>query len=228
MTMISFSHADNFTRNLATIKDGGGLSLLRSYAPIVTSSPVGHLPVSVEVIADHLRVDDVQAETNILEIMCEGACDFIEIRTSWALRPKRYQFYLDSLWADQLTVHRGPLRGNVKVEVYGADGTWEIVPPSKVHYVEEGRQFRVWLEDVSLSPRRSRDGVRVSFEAGFDNGEETGSIHPIHGGLRMLLLMITGHYYKNREIIGATTPRFGVEAVELGATSLLGAYRSYL
>ena len=49
----------------------------------------------------------------------------------------------------------------------------------------------------------------------------------IDDGLRMLLMMVTGHYYKNREMLGLADPKYGLEAVELGAMSLLGQYRQF-
>lgn len=229
MTLISFEHGDNFIRNVATIKDGGSLNPPMSFAPIMTATTLADpLPVSLETFADHLRVDDFDAEKSTLEIMLEGAADFLEIRTCWAMRPKRYQFHLNELWQGGLTIHRGPLRGNVKVEVQTANGVWESLAPDDIWALGQGKQIKVRaLSWPDIQPWQPQDCIRVSFEAGFDNPAETGSIAPIDAGMRMLLLMIGGHYYKNRELIGTAAPKFGMEAVEIGATSILGAYRSY-
>ena len=43
----------------------------------------------------------------------------------------------------------------------------------------------------------------------------------------MLLMMVTGHYYQNREMLGAGSAKNGLQAIELGADSLLGAYRQF-
>lgn len=230
MTLISFEHADNFIRNVATIKDGCDLSRPLSFAPIMTSVPLGDdLPVSIETFADHLRVDDIDAEKDVLQIMLEGAAEFLEIRTSWAMRPKRYQFHLNTLWTGGLTIHRGPLRGNVIVEVQTARDVWEPVDDNDIWPLAQGKRTKIRAVNSwpSLTPWQDQDCIRVSFEAGFDDPTQTGSITPIDPGMRMLLLMIAGHYYKNRELIGTAAPKFGVEAVEIGATSILGAYRSY-
>lgn len=230
MTLISFEHADNFIRNVATIKDGGGIGRGMSFAPIMTSTLVtdSSLPVSVETFADHLRVDDMEAEKEILSMMLEGAADFLEIRTCWAMRPKRYQFHLNSLWNGGLTIHRGPLRGNVLVEVQTDNQVWTPVPAADLWALGQGKQITVrGINWPSLNTWQPQDCVRVSFEAGFDDPTSTGSITPVDAGMRMLLLMIGGHYYKNRELIGTASPKFGLEAVEIGATSILSAYRSY-
>lgn len=229
MTLISFEHSDNFIRNVATIKDGGSLSRGLSFAPVMTATALDEdLPVSVETLADHLRVDDPAAEQDTLKIMLEGAADFLEIRTCWAMRPKRYQFHLNALWQGSLTIHRGPLRGNVVVEVQTAPNVWEPLDASDIWALGQGKQIKVRaLSWPNVNPWIDQDCIRVSFEAGFDDPSQTGSITPISGGMRMLLLMIAGHYYKNRELIGTAAPKFGLEAVELGAASILGAYRSY-
>ena len=71
------------------------------------------------------------------------------------------------------------------------------------------------------------DSIRVRFSAGFDAADESGGERPIEDGLRTILTMITGHYYANRELLGAADAVSGVQAVELGATSLLGQYRQF-
>lgn len=229
MTLISFEHADNFIRNVATIKDGGDLSRPHAFAPIMTATVLPDpLPVSLETFADHLRVDDFDAESDTLEIMLEGAADFLEIRTCWAMRPKRYQFHLNQLWQGGLIIHRGPLRGNVIVEVQTARDVWTPLGDEDIWALAQGKQIKVRaLSWPNIQPWQDQDCIRVSFEAGFDDPKNTGSIAPIDSGMRMLLMMIGGHYYKNRELIGTAAPKFGQEAVELGATSILSAYRSY-
>lgn len=229
MTLVSFDHADNFIRNVATIKDGGGLAAPLSFAPVMTTRTLDDpLPVSVETFADHLRVDDPEAESAVLLNMLEGAADFLEIRTGWAMRPKQYQFYLNAMWQGGMTIHRGPLRGNVIVEIQTGRDAWERVPDADVWARGMGKQIKVMaLGNPDLQPWQTEDCVRISFEAGFDDPGQTGSIAPIDAGMRMLLLMVAGHYYKNRELLGVGSAKYGLEAVEIGATSILSAYRTY-
>lgn len=213
--------------------DGGiEAASLRASPPRVVKRSVGNLPISIEEIMDHLRVDDDEAEREVLHRMALGACGFIEKRTGWTMLPTQYEIIL-SCWPGAMRVQKGPLRGECSIEVRTSRDAWTAVPEVDLWSSSHGNEFvlrHVEGSNPMPAPWQPQDCVRVRFEAGFDSYEiPTGESekHPLEDGLRMVLLMVTGHYYKNREMLGAGSAANGVEAVEMGAMSLLGAYRKF-
>lgn len=228
MTAISFQDGDNFIRNVATIMDGGGLARSRPQL-LLSKGAVGGLPVSIDEIMDHLHVDDPDEERATVEGMAHAACAFIEKRTGYVLLPTEYSITMSGFWTAGLEVLRGPLRADPALEYQTARGVWEAVPDSDLWASPNDRQFTVRTIAGFNAPQvwQPEDCVRLKFTCGFDAEDESGGVMPIEKGLRMILMLITGHYYQNREMLGAADAKYGLEAVELGATSLLGAYRQF-
>lgn len=230
MSAFAFHDGDNFVRNRVTISDGGGFGSRRP-SLILQRGAVGDLPVSLEALMDHLKVDDPDDDEETVVGMALAACAFIEKRTGWVLLPTSYEVLMPAVWTGGLLVYRGPLRGEPVLAVQTARDQWEDAPSDDVWASRQGRQFTVRQVSGAAalpSPWQAEDCVRLRFECGFDAAEESGDqTLPIDDGLRMILMMITGHYYQNREMLGAASAKNGIQAVELGADSLLGAYRQF-
>lgn len=232
--IISFADRDNFVRNMATIMDGGGLGRPSTASLVLNKTAVGALPVSLTEIMDHLRIDDDEAEQEVVAGMALAACAFIEKRTGWALLPTEYEVLMPG-WFGDLRIARGPLRGDAKLSVRTGRNTWTDVPVDDFWATSYGGEFVLRHVPGSApmpTPWQPQDCVRLSFACGFDSYSDTvpppaSVAGPIEDGLRMVLMMVTGHYYKNREMLGVGGPANGTEVVELGATSLLGVYRRF-
>lgn len=230
MAAISLQDSDNFIRNVATIRlaDGG---CVESQRLSLRKGATGGLPVPIEEIADHLSVDCPDEEVQRLTMMAKAACAFIEKRTAYVLLPTSYSITMSHFWSGGLKVDRGPLRGDPVLSYQTGRGVWEDLPIDTVWCSREDRHFIARLPGFDSSvPQlwRDEDCVRLRFECGFDAADESGTGElPIEDGLKMILMMITGHYYKYREMLGAAEAKNGVAAVELGATSILAAYRQY-
>lgn len=228
MTAISFQDGDNFIRNVATIMDGGGLARSRPQL-LLNKGAVGGLPVDLDEIMNHLHVDDPDEEEESVRGMAHAACAFIEKRTGYVLLPTEYSITMSRFWTGGLEVLRGPLRADPVLEYQSARAVWEPVPDSDVWATPQERQFTVRTISGFNAPQvwQPEDCVRLKFSCGFDADDESGGTRPIEDGLRMIMLLITGHYYQNREMTGAADAKYGLEAVDLGATSILGAYRQF-
>ncbi len=229
MSAISFHDGDNFVRNRVTISDGGGFGCHRP-SVVLQRRVVGGLPVNLDSLMDHLKVDDPDEEEETVVGMALAACAFIERRTGWVLLPTAYEALMPDVWTGGLLVYRGPLRDDPVLSVQTDRGVWAEVAPADIWAAPQGRQFTVrQVSGAAPTPRpwQDDDCVRLTFECGFDAADETGGDRPIDDGLRMLLMMVTGHYYQNREMLGAGSAKNGLQAIELGADSLLGAYRQF-
>lgn len=225
MTSISFEDGDNFIRNAVTVLGprlpGRGAQLRKI--------STGGLPVTVDEICEDLRVDDPDDEADTVERLARGACAFIERRTGFAMLPTVYELSASQWWTGAVEILRGPLREIEGVDYQSDRDVWDPVDGLEYWTSREARSFKLRFLDTFTRPAlwQPEDCVRVRFSAGFDAAEETGGDLPIEDGLRTILLMVTGHYYRNREMLGAADPKYGLAAVELGATSLLGQYRQF-
>lgn len=225
MTALSFQDGDNFVRNAVTVL-GAHRPWTQAYLRKVST---GDLPVSVDEVLEDLRVDDPETEADTVERLCRGACAFIEKRTGYSLLPTVYELTASQWWSGGVNVLYGPLRELEGVAYQSARDVWTSVDPEAFWTSSSERGFVIRLLSGFDRPNlwQPEDCVRIRFSTGFD-GEGSGPGNmPIEDGLRTILLMVTGHYYRNREMLGAADPRSGLEAVELGATSLLGQYRQF-
>jgi len=225
MTSISFEDGDNFIRNAVTVLGprlpGRGAQLRKI--------STGGLPVTVDEVCEDLRVDDPDDEADTVERFCRGACAFIERRTGYVMLPTVYELSASQWWTGAVDVLRGPLREVTEVEYQSDRDVWDPIDPLQFWTSREARSFKLrFLSDFDRPALwQPEDCVRVRFSAGFDAADETSGDLPIEDGLRTVLLMVTGHYYRHREMLGAADPKYGLAAVELGATSLLGQYRQF-
>lgn len=234
MSDISFSDRDNFVRNRATIMDGGGTDFVAGRPLLLNKLSVGALPLPLVEFMDHLRIDDDEAEEAVVAGMALAACAFIEKRTGWVLLPTEYEVVMSG-WHGDLRIGRGPLRGDCHLSVRTSRDTWTDIPDADLWTTSHGREFVLRHVEGSAqmpTPWQTQDCVRLRFACGYDSYSDITPAPapvagPIEDGLRMILLLVTGHYYKNREMLGAGGPANGTEVVELGATSLLAAYRKF-
>ena len=225
MSTLAFEDRDNFIRNAVTVLGPTHGLGPRAGVRIISQ---GELPVPVEEILDDLRVDDPEAEEATVRRLAKGAAAFIARRTGYVLLPTVYEIIASSWWTGALEVNLGPLRSLDSVSYLASRDVTVVVDPDQVWASDRGRSMVIrFLEDFGRPDLwQQEDCVRLRFSAGFDAFDESGS-NPIEDGLRTVLLMVTGHYYQNREMLGLADARSGLQAVELGAISLLGQYRQF-
>lgn len=225
MSLVSFENNDNFIRNAVTIAGEA-----RPWAgATLRKISTGGLPVALEEIMEDLRIDDPDEESETMDRMARGACAFIERRTGYVMLPTVYELLASSWWTGGLEVSLAPVREVEAITYQTSRNVWADADPEQFWTADRGRGFI--LRSLSTFDRpqlwQPEDSIRVRFSAGFDAADESGGDRPIEDGLRTILTMITGHYYANRELLGAADAKSGVQAVELGATSLLGQYRQF-
>lgn len=224
---VSFQNGDNFIRNMVTIPVNGA----RCYAPSTSLAVVstGNLSVPIDEFLLDLRVDDPDTDEETMERFARGAAAFIARRTGYVLLPTVYEI-VTSQWAvGPLQVALGPLRDFDSIEYQSARDVWDPVDPLQFWARGRDRNITLTFLEGFDSPAlwQREDCIRMRFSAGYDGADESGGDLPIPDGLRTVWLMVTGHYYQNREMLGLADPKYGLQAVELGATSLLGQYRQF-
>jgi len=225
MTAVSYQNDDNFVRNLVTVDVGGGVRTGYAQPGLRRRTFDGPLPLSVEALAEDLRIDAPEDELETIERMARGAAAFIERRTAYVLIPGEYEIVAGQWWSGAMTVHRGPFREVVAVEYQGQRGVWTPIDAADYWTTAADRDFDLRLVREFDRPAlwQPEACVRVRFSAGFDAADASTGEHPIDPGLVTVFTMLVGHYYRNRELFAAGK----LEAIELGAGSLLGSYRTF-
>lgn len=219
---VSWQDGDNFIRNAVTVRCGDAWSWPRARK---LTRDLG-LPIPLDELMLDLRVDS-EDEADTLERIERGCCDFLERRTGQVVMPGTYQVDLGGWWGGPLEIMRAPLRELTGITYLAAANDSQSADLAQF-YVEEGdRSFTVQpLSTFSRPQLWSEVGrVRLAFDAGFAMSDESGSDagEPMDDGLRTILTMLCGHYYKNRELFEAGK----LEQIELGAMAFLGTYRQF-
>lgn len=223
---LAFHDGDNFIRNAVTVLGPRTMGK----GPRIRKISTGGLPVPIDEILEDLRVDDPDDDEATVERMARAACAFIEKRTGYSMLPTVFELTGSQWWSGcPLEILMGPLRSIDAVEYLRDRDDWVEVAAADYWTSQGDRDFFLRFLDSFDRPTlwQREDCVRIRFQTGFDAADESGGDHPIEDGLRTVLLMVTGHYYQNREMLGAADAKYGLQAVELGATSLLGAYRQF-
>lgn len=221
MAEYSFHDGDNFIRNMVTVRGCG-------WAPAIIArklTTMEELPVSIDDLVLDLRVDSDE-EDETLARMERGAAAWLERRTGYVVSPGTYQVDLAGWWPDVAEVMRGPLRQLDSVSYLDAAGASVDADLSQFWVQEEDRSFTVKaLSSFTRPPLWSEvQRVRLTFSAGFRLPSETApGLVALEDGLRTILIMMTGHLYKNRELFAAGK----LEALDDYGRTLLGTYRQF-
>lgn len=197
-------------------------------------------PIALDEILLDLRVDsDDEAKT--IQRMARAAAAFLEKRTGFAVLQGRYEakFSQWSVFAPWEFM-RAPLRG--LVEISWLDGNqsppdWIPVDLSNFFVTDLAKSFLVVPLQGFVTPTiwAPFHGIRVRFNAGFDIIAESGVDQesgegldgetelPLPDDIRTLLMMLTAHFYENRELFAADK----IAEVEMSAGSLLASNRQF-
>lgn len=182
------------------------------------------LPVDVEDVKLDLRIDGDDGDATI-ERMIQAAASLLEIRTGFVLLAGRFEVLLDCF--APVEIMRGPFRELVAVDAMTGKNEWTELDVGDFRVIEKTRSFELspYPEWTWSTLYTGRAGVRVRFEAGFDNGEtgQSGDEHPLDANLRGVLIALVGHYYENRELFAADK----LTEIESTAGGLLNSVRQF-
>lgn len=190
------------------------------------------LPLDIQEVRQALRVRHT-LETALLERKFRASIAIFERRTTRLLRRHRLEQLLTDWPTDSqgcypmpIELERAPVREVLSLEIRNAAGGWVEVDPATWEFRRSASGGTVDFLGGATRPALAatyRDAIRVTFEAGYETGEETGSADDPElmlpdEALEAVLLM-TGHFYENRE---ATTDAekvvlpLGIDAIVQG------------
>lgn len=190
------------------------------------------LPIPLEDAKLDLRVDSDDEDATI-ERMIRAAASFLERRTGWTVLPARYHAVYSQWPCEPQEIYRAPLRELVDVEYLSAANTWTAIGTDGFQVSKRQKSFVIAPLSTFEAPDlfTDMDSVRFIFEAGFDiDGDAESEFSdneaddlPMDPDVKVLLIMLVGHWYKNRELFLADKQT----EVEERAGSLLGAHRTH-
>lgn len=210
-------------------------------------APATGFPVTLDEIKEDLRVDSGDEDGTIMR-MARAAATFLEIRTACSVLAGRYEAHFNEwCFLGPWEFMRWPLRELLEISYLKAntarDENGDLLPPvwtdvdlAQFRVEERSRSFLVMPHNTFRAPvvTAPYSGIRVRFIAGFDVITESGDSgeqvsesddtpRPIDDGMRTLLMIMTGHYYQNRELYVSGR----ISDVDQGAASLLLGYRNF-
>lgn len=205
------------------------------------------LPIPIEKVMSRLDIEiedlDPQAQENTTDAVTASflaAIDYVEKQTHLVLRPTTFR--LDSRsWClvsgcssrrcgccQPLLLQRAPFREVEQIEYLGSgEITYDVMPADEYSAQPLSDGGLIHLNDgLSLPSIESRwNAVRITFTAGFAIPGESGTEPHLElpPALQQALIMLTGHWFTNRDAVG--TER--AYEVPIGAASLMTAFQHY-
>lgn len=185
--------------------------LLRKVPP----AGVVTLPVSLDAAKSHLRVDFSQDDTLIVSLI-ETARDFVEnvlgrslINQSWEATLERFPY------SPRIVLPIAPLQSVTSVAYYDSDGAAQTLS-SGVYEVLKDDVIPGCIELIPMqewpSTQERINAVTVTFVAGYG-----ATVTTVPSAARQAMLLLIGHWYKNREATDTAVPK----DIELGVGCLL-------
>lgn len=171
-------------------------------------SPPGVEPVSVTEVKAHLRVSGSSEDTYI-EALIKAATEHAESYLNRCLVQQTWAMILDKWPTFPLAIPLPPLMSVEAINYYDATGV-EHTLDAEVYYVVPGIG-RGWVDLVSgkslpSTGLRRVGGVKITFVAGYepvvteeDDEEVTDYVANIPQDIKHAILMLTAHWYENRE-----------------------------
>lgn len=197
---------------------------------LITIAAPTTFPVTVAEASDHCRAPDNGDDNALVLRALKAAIDYVQRETNLILAPTTLQYRIDAWPCGGLILPKAPVRDVRAISYLDADGNEQTVADDQYYWdpVPEGAvvRFGDLFSAPALQPRRS-GGVRIEFDAGFDDpgasasGDDPNLILP--ETLKIAVLMLTQHWYDNRGVVSFEPSH----AVVLSAMSLLAQQRIY-
>ena len=173
-------------------------------------SPAAAEPVSLAEVKDHIRVTDA-SEDALIAAALAAAVRAVEARASLALMTQMWRLRLDAAPEETLILPIAPVASVDAVTVSGAG-----VDPS-AYEVALGSPGRMRVAAPWPAPAAAIGDVTIDFTAGYASAAD------VPAPLKQAALMLTAHFYENRESAGEAR----VYTVPRSVDALIAPYREF-
>ncbi|MBN2744517.1 MAG: phage head-tail connector protein [Marinilabiliaceae bacterium] len=157
-------------------------------------TPPSSLPVSLDVIKQHLRITHSQDDA-LLELYAEAARERWEAQTGFMLMSQTWQYVADDFPSrEPVLLHKCPVAAVAAVSYTDASGNVQPIDPASIIIDNLSRPARIMPKSgVWPSTNKQLNAVSITFSAGKESQTD------IHRSVRVALLMMIAHYYEHRE-----------------------------
>ncbi len=173
-------------------------------------APAATEPVTLTEAKDHLRITDA-AEDAFIAGALAAAVRSVEARGGLALMSQGWRLTLDAPPAETLILPITPVQTIDAVTVSGA-----LVDPS-AYETAAGAPGRLRAAAPWPAPLRAIGDVAIDFTAGY------ATLSDVPGPLKHAVLMLTAHFYENRESAGEAR----VYTVPRSVDALIAPFREF-
>lgn len=188
-----------------------------------TAAPASE-PVTLEQVKDHCEVD-YNDKNDLLTSFRDSAVALVEKRAGIALVRQDYRLELTCWPYLPIEFPISPVRDVTAVKYIDEVGGEQSISAADYRWIVEKGRAKLWFLSGFGRPSLQRerpDSIRIEFEAGYDDPNETG------GGddpelafppqARNIVLMLTSFWFNNRDavVVGSGEPKIlpmGVEAL---------------
>ncbi|MGE5611152.1 MAG: head-tail connector protein [Bacillota bacterium] len=153
------------------------------------------IPVSIEELADYLRIDTSIDGNGVLSSLTLAAVEFLERETNTQISPAQYLLTLDGFGSESaVRLPRPPLASVDSIKFTDPTGAEQVLDPA-LYVVDTASPGRVVLRPCKSWPAtdRSANCVRITFTAGYPE------VWKIPYTLQQAIKMMVGHWYEHRE-----------------------------
>jgi uncharacterized phiE125 gp8 family phage protein len=175
-------------------------------------------PVSISEAKSHLRIT-WDSEDASIDAIINSARWFVETFTRRALINRTIETRFDA-FANSMFLPQPPLVSVSSVQYIDGNGDAQTLSTDVYDVDTYSEPGRIWLKygQSYPTPRAESHAVRVTHVSGYGSARSS-----IPGQLRQAMLMMIGHFYENREAVGALIGGNIVE-MPIGASALLLPY----
>lgn len=177
----------------------------------------GTLPVSLDTVKMHLRVD-FSHEDSLITDLIQTARDHVETVLGRSLINQQWTAQRECFpsCSNRLELPVAPLQSVQSVTYYDSAGVSQTLNSSKYSVIKDDTTPG-WIELVPNetwpATQYRSDAVTVTFTAGYG-----ATVSTVPAAARNAMLLLMGHWYANREATGTTSiPK----QIELGVETLL-------
>lgn len=184
-------------------------------------------PVSLDEVKAHLRLETMD-DDGLLVIYIAAARAWIDGKDGWlgrCLMTQTWELSLDTFPRSEVRLPLAPVQSIASVKYDDADGTEQTIVAGD--YYLDNTSDPSWLlplADVAWpTPLSGTNTVRVQFVAGYPSAAE------VPAPIRVAILLLTGHFFNNREAVSSSQFRSGSsdQPLPFGVDALLAPYRLF-
>ena len=182
-------------------------------------TPPASEPVTLTEVKRHCNVVATDEDT-LLTALIAAARELVESMTSRALITQTWRVRLHTWFADGFQLPRPPLIAVTSIKYFDESETEQTLA-ANAYLVDTDRQPGVlWWDDETVQPVLDDrpNGVSILYTAGY------GAAAAVPNRAKQAILLLVGHWYKNREAVGRAEGEVALTVERLVQSLRLGVY----